>query len=147
MAYSWQKDKEHKEVLCAIFFSCDGVAIQVRCRRAKVSVSPWCFTKTAQEILSERRPVTGFQHVRLLHNNAPAHTSEILKLFLKSEDNCLATITVLSRTIITIRGTKQTDCFHSCAVEWVILYVCVKQLKYNMFKVNHPHLIPHTVLW
>ena len=30
-------------------------------------------------------PATGFKHVRLLHDNAPAHTSAIVTAFLKKE--------------------------------------------------------------
>ena len=33
----------------------------------------------------KQRPVSGFRHVRLLHDNAPSHTSELVKQFLKSE--------------------------------------------------------------
>ena len=33
----------------------------------------------------KRRPATGFKHVRLLHDNAPAHTSAIVTAFLKKE--------------------------------------------------------------
>ena len=32
-----------------------------------------------------RRPATGFKHVRLLHDNAPPHTSAIVTAFLKKE--------------------------------------------------------------
>ena len=35
--------------------------------------------------IPERCSVRGFHYVCLLHNNAPAHTSEIVKQFLKSE--------------------------------------------------------------
>ena len=33
----------------------------------------------------KRRPVTGFKHIRLLHDNVPALASEIVTAFLKKE--------------------------------------------------------------
>ena len=33
----------------------------------------------------KRRPITGFRHIPLLHGNGPAHTSEIVTVFLKKE--------------------------------------------------------------
>ena len=33
----------------------------------------------------ERRPVTGFKHIHLLHGNVPADTSPIVTAFLKKE--------------------------------------------------------------
>ena len=41
--------------------------------------------KKLSKYYQKRRPVTGFPYVCLLHNNAPAHTSDIVKQFLKSE--------------------------------------------------------------
>ena len=79
-----------KKVLCAIFFSCDGIAIQVLLTKGKsVTGRYYCdcdlHLKKLKKYYHNRRPVTGFQHVCLLHYNASAHTSEIVKQFLMSE--------------------------------------------------------------
>jgi hypothetical protein len=41
------------------------------CDRSRL---PGFYTTKAQEILAERRPVSGFMHVRLFDNNAPSNT-------------------------------------------------------------------------
>lgn len=45
---------------------------------------PRCYTKTKLKKYRKRRPVSGLRPVRVLRDNAPSHTSELLKLFLKS---------------------------------------------------------------
>ena len=42
--------------------------------------------KKVKKYYQKRRPATGFKHVRLLHDNAPAHTSAIITAFLKKEN-------------------------------------------------------------
>ena len=46
--------------------------------------------KKLKKYYEKRRPATGFKHVRLLHDNAHAHTSAIVTAFLNKE-----TVTVL----------------------------------------------------
>ena len=41
--------------------------------------------KKLKKYYQKRCPATGFKHVRLLHDNAPAHTSAIVTAFLKKE--------------------------------------------------------------
>ena len=41
--------------------------------------------KKLKKYYQKQRPATGFKHVRLLHDNAPAHTSTIVTAFLKKE--------------------------------------------------------------
>ena len=41
--------------------------------------------KKLKKYYQKRRPATGFKHVGLLHDNAPAHTSAIVTAFLKKE--------------------------------------------------------------
>jgi hypothetical protein len=41
--------------------------------------------KKLKKYYKKRRTVTGFKHIRLLHDNAPAHTSAIVLMFLKKE--------------------------------------------------------------
>ena len=41
--------------------------------------------KNLKKYYQKRRPATSFKHVRLLHDNAPAHTSPIVTAFLKKE--------------------------------------------------------------
>ena len=75
-----------KKVLYAIFFSGEGVAIKVPVKKGK-SIT-WKYYKDVvlkklKKYYQKRRPATGFKHVRLLHDNAPAHTSAIVTAFLK----------------------------------------------------------------
>ena len=77
-------------VLYAIFFSGDGVAIKVLLEKSK-SIRGKYFEhivlKKKKKYYQKRRPVTGFKHIGLLHDNAPTHTSAIVTAFLKKEKN------------------------------------------------------------
>ena len=77
-----------KKVLYAIFFSGEGVAIKVPVKRGK-SITGKNYKdivlKKLKKYYQKRLPPTGFKHVRLLHDNAPAHTSTIVTAFLKKE--------------------------------------------------------------
>ena len=83
-----------KKVLYAIFFSGDGVAIKVPVKKGKSVIGKYykdVVLKKLKKYCQKRRPATGFKHVRLLHDNAPAHTSAIVTALLKKrKSNCLA---------------------------------------------------------
>ena len=77
-----------KKVLYAIFFSGEGVAIKVPVKKGKSITGKYykdVVLKKLKKYYQKRRPTTGFKHVRLLHDNAPAHTSAIVTAFLKKE--------------------------------------------------------------
>ena len=77
-----------KKVLYAIFFSAEGVAIKVPVKKGKSITGKYykdVVLKKLKKYYQKRRPATGFKHVRLLHDNAPAHTSVIVTAFLKKE--------------------------------------------------------------
>lgn len=77
-----------KKVLYAIFFSGEGVAIKVPVKKGKSITGKYykdVVLKKLKKYYKKRRPVTGFKHIRLLHDNAPAHTSAIVSAFLKKE--------------------------------------------------------------
>ena len=77
-----------KKVLYAIFFSGEGVAIKVPVKKGKSIIGKYykdVVLKKLKKYYQKRRPATGFKHVRLLHDNAPAHTSAIVTAFLKKE--------------------------------------------------------------
>ena len=77
-----------KKVLYCIFFSCDGLAVQIPVPNGKSVTGRYyrdVVLKKLKKYYQKRRPVSGFRHVRLLHDNAPSHTSELVKQFLKSE--------------------------------------------------------------
>ena len=77
-----------KEVLYAIFFSGEGVAIKVPVKKGKSITRKYykdVVLKKLKKYYQKRRPATGFKHVRLLHDNAPAHTSAIVTAFLKKK--------------------------------------------------------------
>ena len=77
-----------KKVLHAIFFSGKGVAIKVPVKRGKSITGKYykdTVLKKLKKYYQKRCPTTGFKHVRLLHDNAPAHTSATVTVFLKKE--------------------------------------------------------------
>ena len=77
-----------KKVLYAIFFSGEGVAIKVPVKKGKSITGKYykdVVLKKLKKYYQKRRPATGFKHVRLLRDNAPAHTSAIVTAFLKKE--------------------------------------------------------------
>ena len=78
-----------KKVLYAIFFSGEGVAIKVPVKKGKSITGKYykeVVLKKLKKYYQKRCPATGFKHVRLLHDNAPAHTSAIVTAFLKKEN-------------------------------------------------------------
>ena len=82
-----------KKVLYAIFFSDEGVAIKVPVKKGKSITGKYykdVVLKKLKKYYQKRRPATGFKHVRLLHDNALAHTFAIVTVFLKK-----AKVTVL----------------------------------------------------
>ena len=77
-----------KKVLYAIFFSGEGIAIKVPVKKGKSITGKYykdVVLKKLKKYYQKRRPTTGFKHVRLLHDNAPAYTSAIVTAFLKKE--------------------------------------------------------------
>jgi transposase len=77
-----------KKVLNAIFFSVDGVAIKVPVKKGKSITGKYnkdVVLKKLKKYYKKRGPVTGFKHIRHLHDNAPAHISTIVSPFLKKE--------------------------------------------------------------
>ena len=83
-----KRSLSRKKVLYAIFFSGEGVAIKVPVKKGKSITRKYykdVVLKKLKKYYQKRRPATGFKHVRLLHDNAPAHTSAIVMAFLKKE--------------------------------------------------------------
>ena len=69
-------------------FSGEGVAIKVLVKKGKSITGKYykdVVMKKLKKYYQKRRPATCFKHVRLLHDNAPAHTSAIVTAFLKKE--------------------------------------------------------------
>jgi transposase len=77
-----------KTALYAIFFSGEGVAIKVTVKKGKSITGKYykdVVLKKLKKYCKKRRPVTGFKHIRLLHDNVPAQSSAIVSAFLKKE--------------------------------------------------------------
>ena len=84
----WATKKSTKKVLSAIFFSGEGVTIKMPVKKGKNITGKYykdVVLKKLKKYYQKRRPATGFKHARLLHDNAPAHTSAIVMAFLKKE--------------------------------------------------------------
>ena len=90
-----------KKVLYAIFFSGEGVAIKVPVKTGKSITGKYykdVVLKKLKKYYQKRRPATGFKHVRLLHDNAPAHTSAIVTAFFEERKSyCFASPPVFPR--------------------------------------------------
>ena len=85
-----------KKVLYAIFFFGEGVAITVPVKKGKSITGKYykdinIVLRKLKSFFQKRRPTTGFKHVRLLHDYAPAHTSAIVTAFFgERKCNCFA---------------------------------------------------------
>ena len=90
-----------KKVLYAIFFSGEGVAIKVPVKKGKsITVKYYkdVVLKKLKKYCQKRRPATGFKHVGLLHDNAPAHTPRnSYGVFKERKSNCFASSPVFPR--------------------------------------------------
>ena len=90
-----------KEVLYAIFFSGEGVAIKVPVKKGKSITGMYykdVVLKKLKKYYQKRRPATGFKHVRLLHDNA--HSSYLRNsygVFEERNKNCFASPPVFHR--------------------------------------------------
>ena len=77
-----------KKVLYAVFFSGEGVAVQVPVKKGKSVIGKYYKDVILKKLKKDTirngwRPVMSFKHVQLLHDNAPAHTSALLQIFCK----------------------------------------------------------------
>ena len=90
-----------KKVLYAIFFSGEGIAIKMPVKKGKSITGKYfkdVVLKKLKKYYQKRRPATGFKHVRLLYDNAPAHTSAIVTAFFEErKSNCFASPPVFPR--------------------------------------------------
>ena len=86
MVCIWKKrTMSTKKAIYALFFSSwrySHTSSGTEGHKCYWLVLQWCFTKKLKKCYLKRRPVIAFQHVCLLHDNASAHTSEIVKPFL-----------------------------------------------------------------
>ena len=75
-----------RKVWYAIFFSDEGVAIRVLVEKGKNITGKYykdVVLEKQKKHYQKRCPVTGFKHIGLLHDKVPAHTSVIVRAFLK----------------------------------------------------------------
>ena len=84
-----------KKVLYAIFFSGEGVAIKVPVKKGKSITGKYykdIVLKKLKKYYQKLRPATGFKHVRLLHDNAPAsaYLHNSYGVFEERKSNCFA---------------------------------------------------------
>lgn len=77
-----------KKAMFVIFFDIRGHVVQVIVPRKKSVTGLFYKQKVLKKLKRKclkRRPRTGIKHLSLLHDNAPAHRSEIVTSFLKKE--------------------------------------------------------------
>ena len=82
-----------KKVLYAIFFSGEGIAIKLPVKKGKSITRKYykdVVLKKLKRYYQKRSPASGFNHVRLLHDNAPAHTSASYGVFEERKSNRFA---------------------------------------------------------
>ena len=78
-----------RKVWYTIFFSREGVAIKVPVEKGKNITGKYhkdIVLEKPKTYYQKRRHVTDFNHIRILHGNVPAHTSEIVTAFLKKKE-------------------------------------------------------------
>ena len=91
-----QRSLSARKVCNAIFFSGEGVAINVPVEKGKNITGKYnkdIVLEKPKTYYQKRRPVTGFKHIRILHGNVPAHTSEIVTAFLKKKEKVTVCLT------------------------------------------------------
>ncbi len=77
-----------KKVLYAIFFTDTGLGVQIPVPKGRSVTGRFyrdVVLKRVEKYFVKRRPKTGIRNVRLLHDNAPAHTSAIVTQFMRSK--------------------------------------------------------------
>lgn len=77
-----------KKVMMAVFFNINGPVLQVSVPKGRSVTGNFYKNKVLKKLRKyfvKRRPKTGLRGVRLLHDNAPAHTSNTVVDFLKRE--------------------------------------------------------------
>ena len=83
-----------KKVLYAIFFSGEGVAIKVPVKKGKSITGKYykdVVLKKLKKYYQKLRPATGFEHVRLLYDNAPSsYLRNSYGFFEERKSNCFA---------------------------------------------------------
>ena len=121
-----------KKVLYAIFFSGEGVAIKVPVKKGKSITGKYykdVVLKKLKKYYQKRRLATGFKHVRLLHDNAPAHTPAIVTAFLKK-----AKVTVLPHLV---SGIESIPCWAEIPVT-TGTWICHSSVPYYCAQISVP---------
>ena len=83
-----KRSSSAKKVLYAIFFTSKGLAVQIPVNKGRSVTGRYyrdVILKKLKKYYEKRRPLTGLVNVRLLHDNAPAHTSSLVTQYLKPE--------------------------------------------------------------
>ena len=70
-----------KKVMYCIFYSCDGIAVQIPVFEGKNVTGLYYQDITLKKLKKYQKQchLSGFTHVRLPHDNASSHTCEIVK--------------------------------------------------------------------
>ena len=77
-----------KKIMMAIFFNINGPVIQIAVPKGRSVTGKFYKCKVLKKLRKyfvKRRPASGLRGVRLLHDNAPAHTSLLVVNFLERE--------------------------------------------------------------
>ena len=77
-----------KKVMLAVFFDINGPVVQVSVPRGRTVTGTFYKHRILGKLnkyFEKRRPKTGLKGIRLLHDNAPAHTSRVVTDFLKTK--------------------------------------------------------------
>ena len=81
-----RRSKSTTKVMYTVFFNSKGVLAQIPCKKNQSVNSVFYTQKVLPEVIRSinvQRPATGTRGIKILHDNAPAHKSEMTKAFLK----------------------------------------------------------------
>ena len=84
-----RKSRSTKKVLYTIFFNTKGVIFQKPREKGGTITGVYYNEKVLADIVSyykRARPTTGLKGIKLLHDNAPAHKSKVVKEYLEEEN-------------------------------------------------------------
>ena len=84
-----QRQWSQKKVLYTVFFNTKGIVLQKPCKRGQTVTGKFYRDSVLSDLkkhYAATRPNTGMRGIKILHDNAPAHKSKLVKEYLAAEN-------------------------------------------------------------